>query len=66
MIQQTDRAACEDAMMQVSDHSDLMQDITTDCSVVASLSAAFNVLTGKHAVRMSSKVEATMLADVLC
>ncbi|KIE00403.1 Cysteine protease rim-13, partial [Metarhizium majus ARSEF 297] len=53
LIQQNDRAACEDAMMQVSDHSDLMQDITTDCSVVASLSAAFNVLTGKHAVLSS-------------
>ncbi|KAG6150898.1 hypothetical protein E4U37_005565 [Claviceps purpurea] len=30
--------------------SDLVQDITTDCSVVASLSAAYNVLVGKHAV----------------
>ncbi|KHO00880.1 Cysteine protease rim-13 [Metarhizium album ARSEF 1941] len=53
LIQQHDRTTCEDAMMQVSDHSDLMQDITTDCSVVASLSAAFNVLTGKHAVLSS-------------
>lgn len=27
---------------------DLVQDVTTDCSVVAGLSAAINVLTGKH------------------
>lgn len=37
-------------MMQTSDDSDLVQDITTDCSVVASLSAAYNVLVGKHSV----------------
>ncbi|QPH16974.1 hypothetical protein C2857_001724 [Epichloe festucae Fl1] len=43
----------EDAMMQTSDDSDLVQDITTDCSVVASLSAAYNVLVGKHAVLSS-------------
>lgn len=29
---------------------DLVQDITTDCSVVASLSAAAKIWTGKHAV----------------
>ncbi|KAG6004891.1 hypothetical protein E4U21_000618 [Claviceps maximensis] len=39
----------EDAMMQTSDNSDLVQDITTDCSVVASLSAAYHVLVGRHA-----------------
>lgn len=32
---------------------DLVQDITTDCSVVAGLSAAVNVLTGKHALLSS-------------
>ncbi|KAG6193932.1 hypothetical protein E4U27_000014 [Claviceps purpurea] len=40
----------EELMMRTSDDSDLVQDITTDCSVVASLSAAYNVLVGKHAV----------------
>lgn len=46
----------EDAMMQTSDDSDLVQDITTDCSVVASLSAAYNVLVGKkHAVSKKSQ-----------
>ncbi|TWU74752.1 cysteine protease [Metarhizium rileyi] len=53
LSEQNDRTACVDAMMQVSDHSNLMQDITTDCSVVASLSAAFKVLTGKNAVLSS-------------
>ncbi|KAG6018363.1 hypothetical protein E4U43_002522 [Claviceps pusilla] len=43
----------EDVMMQTSEDSDLVQDITTDCSVVASLSAAYNVLVGKHAVLSS-------------
>ncbi|KAG5975433.1 hypothetical protein E4U55_007690 [Claviceps digitariae] len=43
----------EHVMMQTSDDSDLVQDITTDCSVVASLSAAYNVLVGKHAVLSS-------------
>lgn len=32
---------------------DLVQDVTTDCSVVAGLSAAINVLTGKHCVLSS-------------
>ncbi|KAG5936659.1 hypothetical protein E4U53_000177 [Claviceps sorghi] len=44
----------EDVMMQTSDNSDLVQDITTDCSVVASLSAAYKVLVGKHAVSTTS------------
>ncbi|KAG5930695.1 hypothetical protein E4U42_000035 [Claviceps africana] len=43
----------EHAMMQTSDNTDLVQDITTDCSVVASLSAAYHVLVGKHAVLSS-------------
>lgn len=29
---------------------DLVQDMTTDCSVVAGLSAAIKILTGKHSV----------------
>lgn len=37
-------------MMRVSDRCDLVQDITTDCSVVASLSAAAKMLLGQHAV----------------
>ncbi|KAK0385707.1 hypothetical protein NLU13_6884 [Sarocladium strictum] len=32
---------------------DLVQDVTTDCSVVASLSAALNILTGKRSVLSS-------------
>ncbi|KAJ6439985.1 cysteine protease PalB [Purpureocillium lavendulum] len=43
----------ESTMMQLTDHCDLVQDITTDCSVVASLSAAAKVLVGKHAVLAS-------------
>ncbi|KAG6042020.1 hypothetical protein E4U41_007117 [Claviceps citrina] len=43
----------EDVMMQTSDDSDLVQDMTTDCSVVASLSAAYHVFVGKHAVLSS-------------
>jgi len=42
--------ADEGTMMQLPDRCDLVQDITTDCSVVASLSAAAKVLVGKHAV----------------
>lgn len=33
-----------------SSECDFVQDVTTDCSVVASLSAAVNVLTGRHEV----------------
>ncbi|GJN85183.1 cysteine protease [Purpureocillium lilacinum] len=45
--------ADEGTMMQLPDRCDLVQDITTDCSVVASLSAAAKVLVGKHAVLAS-------------
>ncbi|UNI19703.1 cysteine protease, variant 2 [Purpureocillium takamizusanense] len=43
----------ESTLMQLPDRCDLVQDITTDCSVVASLSAATKVLVGKHAVLAS-------------
>lgn len=36
--------------MEPVNDCDLVQDVTTDCSVVASLSAALNILTGKRAV----------------
>jgi hypothetical protein len=62
--EQDGRTICEKAMMQVSVNSNLVQDITTDCSVVASLSAAFKVLTGKHAVRMSFGSHVRLIVDV--
>lgn len=36
--------------MEARHSSNLVQDVTTDCSVVASLSAAVEVLTGRHLV----------------
>lgn len=39
-----------EALMRPSQDCNLVQDVTTDCSVVASLSAAIGMLTGKHAV----------------
>ncbi|ATY58647.1 PALB protein [Cordyceps militaris] len=39
-----------DALMKPTQSCNLVQDITTDCSVVASLSAAIDMLTGKHSV----------------
>lgn len=44
-------AASNDIFMDPGDGCDLVQDMTTDCSVVASLCAAMRVLTGKHLVR---------------
>ncbi|KAM0248151.1 hypothetical protein ACHAQJ_009568 [Trichoderma viride] len=43
-------AGQDDILMTQSTGFDLAQDITTDCSVVASLSAAAKIWTGKHAV----------------
>ncbi|UKZ96498.1 uncharacterized protein TrAFT101_011285 [Trichoderma asperellum] len=43
-------AGQDDDLMTESTRLDLVQDITTDCSVVASLSAAAKIWTGKHAV----------------
>ncbi|EHK21023.1 uncharacterized protein TRIVIDRAFT_78188 [Trichoderma virens Gv29-8] len=40
----------DDILMNQGTRFDLAQDITTDCSVVASLSAAAGIWTGKHAV----------------
>ncbi|KAJ2984195.1 hypothetical protein NQ176_g135 [Zarea fungicola] len=37
-------------LMRPSKSCNLVQDVTTDCSVVASLSAAIGMLTGKHAM----------------
>ncbi|KAF4587561.1 cysteine protease PalB [Ophiocordyceps camponoti-floridani] len=45
-----DKSQDENILMQVRGHCDLVQDITTDCSVVASLSAAAKVMIGPHAV----------------
>ncbi|KAJ4159268.1 uncharacterized protein LMH87_008175 [Akanthomyces muscarius] len=41
------------ALMRPSQSCNLVQDVTTDCSVVASLSAAIDMLTGKHSVLAS-------------
>lgn len=43
-------AGQDDILMTQGTRFDLAQDITTDCSVVASLSAAAGIWTGKHAV----------------
>ncbi|KAL7787021.1 cysteine proteinase [Trichoderma ceciliae] len=43
-------AGQDDILMTQGTRFDLAQDITTDCSVVASLSAAAKIWTGKHAV----------------
>lgn len=40
-------------LMTASRPCNFVQDVTTDCSVVASLSAALEILTGKHSVRFS-------------
>ncbi|KAK5988750.1 Calpain-like protease palB/cpr-8 [Cladobotryum mycophilum] len=40
----------DDDFMRLEKTCDLVQDVTTDCSVVASLSAATTVLTGRHSV----------------
>ncbi|KYK54547.1 PALB protein [Drechmeria coniospora] len=53
LVQDRDEARDEECMMQLTGHADFVQDITTDCSVVASLSAAAKVLVGKHAVLSS-------------
>ncbi|PNY24194.1 Calpain-like protease palB/cpr-8 [Tolypocladium capitatum] len=52
-LENGEKSEVEDAMMQLTDRCDLVQDITTDCSVVASLSAAVQVLVGRHAVLSS-------------
>lgn len=39
--------------MDATSGSDLVQDVTTDCSVVASLSAALNILVGRRSVLSS-------------
>ncbi|KAJ6780312.1 hypothetical protein PWT90_09395 [Aphanocladium album] len=43
----------QEAFMRPSQSCNLVQDVTTDCSVVASLSAAIDMLTGKHSVLSS-------------
>lgn len=43
-----------DSLMTAMQSCNLVQDVTTDCSVVASLSAALEVLTGKHSVSNTS------------
>lgn len=45
-----DDAALDELLMSTSQNIDLVQDVTTDCSVVAGLSAAVEILTGKHSV----------------
>lgn len=45
-----------ESLMQSLSRPNLVQDVTTDCSVVASLSAAIEVLTGRHAVRYGAPV----------
>lgn len=47
-----DEAAMDDALMATARDIDLVQDVTTDCSVVAGLSAAIEILTGKQSVRL--------------
>ncbi len=43
-----------EGLMRPLQDCNLVQDVTTDCSVVASLSAAIGMLTGKHAVSIGS------------
>ncbi|PHH84375.1 hypothetical protein CDD83_2032 [Cordyceps sp. RAO-2017] len=50
---QRDQRQDEEVLMQTAGRCDLVQDITTDCSVVASLSAAAKVLIGQPAVLSS-------------
>lgn len=59
-----DTATDEDAMMQLKGRCDFVQDVATDCSVVASLSAAAKILVGKHAVRRltSSPASSTLVS----
>ncbi|KAI9167312.1 Calpain-like protease palB/cpr-8 [Paramyrothecium foliicola] len=45
--------ADEETFMASAAECDFVQDVTTDCSVVASLSAAVNILTGRHEVLSS-------------
>lgn len=47
--------------MRPSKSCNLVQDVTTDCSVVASLSAAIGMLTGKHAVSIHNNIRVAML-----
>jgi hypothetical protein len=42
---------------------DLVQDVTTDCSVVAGLSAAMDILTGKEAVCPQANSHATIARE---
>ena len=45
---------------------DLVQDVTTDCSVVAGLSAAINILIGKRSVGFESPdIMAMPMADLI-
>jgi hypothetical protein len=43
----------DEAFMNSSSGCDLVQDVTTDCSVVASLCAAMRILTGRNSVKAS-------------
>ncbi|KAF5232042.1 hypothetical protein FANTH_13159 [Fusarium anthophilum] len=45
--------ADDDVFMNSSSGCDLVQDVTTDCSVVASLCAAMNILTGRKSILSS-------------
>lgn len=44
------RESLDTLFMNSNKNPDLVQDMTTDCSVVAGLSAAIKILTGKHSV----------------
>uniref|UniRef100_A0A8H7TSI7 Calpain catalytic domain-containing protein n=1 Tax=Bionectria ochroleuca TaxID=29856 RepID=A0A8H7TSI7_BIOOC len=47
------RESLDTLFMNSNKNPDLVQDMTTDCSVVAGLSAAIKILTGKHSVLSS-------------
>jgi hypothetical protein len=49
-ISDADEATMDATFMSSGQHIDLVQDVTTDCSVVAGLSAAIGILTGRHSV----------------
>lgn len=53
-LDSSDERAMDDALMSTSGDIDLVQDVTTDCSVVAGLSAAIQILTGRQPVRSKS------------
>jgi hypothetical protein len=53
----------DEAFINSSSGCDLVQDVTTDCSVVASLCAAMRILTGRNSVKASKLDFSSRLTD---